>query len=144
MALSLAITLLLFLQWPLRELAGAGAAQANDLAQWLFALYVALAIGHAGRRGAHLVARPDLAQPAQGRPPLWRRVGAPLCVLPWALYLALGAAPMVWQSVRGLERFPETANPGYWLVKVALLLMAVLLAGQAGLDLRRALRRDDR
>ena len=51
--LALAVALLLFAQWPLRELAGAGALLANDIAQMLFALYVSLAVGHASRRDAH-------------------------------------------------------------------------------------------
>lgn len=76
MPLALAIALLLFLQWPLRDLAGAGfgPTQANDLAQWLFALYVAVALRHAGRRGVHLVARPDLAagSPRAGAAPVPR------------------------------------------------------------------------
>ena len=43
--LALAVTALLWLQWPLRDLVGRGAAQANDLAQALFALYVAGVVG---------------------------------------------------------------------------------------------------
>lgn len=143
MPLSLAITALLFLQWPLRDLAGAGAVQANDLAQWLFALYVAVAIRHAGLRGAHLTGRPDLAAtaPGMGRLPAWRRVGAPLCVLPWAVFLLVSGADMAWRSTRELERFPETADPGYFLIKLALMLMGALLGLQALADLHRALRR---
>jgi hypothetical protein len=134
MPLALAIALLLFLQWPLRGLAGAGfgPTQANDLAQWLFALYVAVALRHAGRRGAHLVARPDLAA---GRPARWRRAGAALCVLPWALFLVAVSARPVLGSVAALERFPDTFNAGYFMVKIALLLLAVLLALQAALEL---------
>lgn len=136
--LALAVTLLLCLQWPLRDAVAAGATQANDLAQWLFALYVAVAVRHAGRRGAHLVARPDLAG-ADGRGGALRRLGAALCVLPWSLFVALSAWPMVRASVRGLERFPETADPGYFLVKAALLLLAALLALQSLLDCADAL-----
>ncbi|MBS0453375.1 MAG: C4-dicarboxylate ABC transporter substrate-binding protein [Proteobacteria bacterium] len=141
MPVSLAITALLFLQWPLRDLAGAGATQANDLAQWLFAFYVAVAIRHAGLRHAHLTGRPDLAAHlADARTPAWRRLGAPLCVLAWSAYLLVAGAGMAWQSLAGLERFPETANPGYFLIKLALMLMGLLLLVQAALDLQRALR----
>ena len=135
--LALAVTLLLFAQWPLRDAVGAGSLQANDLAQWLFALYVSVAVTHAQRRGSHLVARADLAHRAG---PL-RRAGAALCVLPWALFLLWAAAPAVWRSVAQLEHFPESANPGYWLIKLALLLLALLMALQALLDLHGALRR---
>ncbi len=134
--LSLPVTLLLFLQWPLRDGVGAWATQANDLAQWLFALYVAVAVAHAQQRGAHLVARPDLAALA-GR---WRQTGAALCVLPWALFLCLSSAPPVWRAVWALERFPESLSPGYFMVKLALLLLALLLAWQSALALRAAQR----
>ncbi len=150
MPLALAVTLLLFAQWPLRDGLGRYSTQANDLAQWLFALYVAAALRHAGRRGAHLVARPDLAHAdamnahamsAGGWWPRVRRIGAPLCVLPWALYLFVSAAPQVLLSVRGLERFPESANPGYFMIKIALMLLALLMAAQSALDLWLALRK---
>ena len=42
--LALPVALLLFLQWPLRDLARTGSREANDLAQWLFALHVAVAV----------------------------------------------------------------------------------------------------
>jgi hypothetical protein len=36
-----------------------------------------------------------------------------------------------------LEGFPDTNNPGYFLIKVALWLMAALVLAQAALDLAR-------
>lgn len=132
-ALALLVSALLFLQWPLRDAVGAYATQANDLAQWLFALYVAVAVVHAQRRGSHLVARPDIA----ARASRLRRAGASLCVLPWALFLLWAAAPGVWQSLAQGERFPETLNPGYFMIKLALLLLALLMAWQALAELRR-------
>lgn len=140
MPLALLIVLLLFLQWPLRDGMGAGSSQANDLAQAVFALYVAVALRHAGRRGAHLVSRPDLAHAGGAWLRALRGMGAPLAVLPWAVFVCINAAPTVWRSVRGLESFPETANPGYFVVKAALLLLATLLALQALVDLWRAAR----
>jgi TRAP-type mannitol/chloroaromatic compound transport system permease small subunit len=142
MPFAIAIALLLFAQWPLRDLAGSGngPTQANDLAQWLFALYVAVALRHAGRRGAHLVARPDLAADTSGRFARARRIGAALCLLPWALFLIVTATVPVWRSVAAFELFPDTFNPGYFMIKVALLLLAVLLAVQSALDLLRELR----
>jgi TRAP-type C4-dicarboxylate transport system permease small subunit len=135
MPLALAITLLLFLQWPLRDGVGRGSLQANDLAQWLFALYVAVAVNHAQRRGMHLVARPDLSHATAGRFARLRRLGAPLCVLPWALFLIASAAAPVSNSVRSLELFPDSFDPGYFMIQIALMLMGVLMAAQAALDL---------
>ena len=131
--LALLVSALLFLQWPLREIVGAYATQANDLAQCLFALYVVVAVVHAQRRGAHLQARPDLAAQATRL----RRAGAALCVLPWALFLLWAAAPAVWQSLAQWEHFPETLNPGYFMIKLALLLLALLMAWQALAELFR-------
>src|SRR6266851_2851434 len=54
--LVLPVSLLLFLQWPLRDLVQAYSIEANDLAQWLFALYVSLALTYATRERAHLAA----------------------------------------------------------------------------------------
>jgi len=139
MTLALGVTALLFLQWPLRDVVGAGSTQANDLAQILFALYVAFALRHAVARSAHLVARPDLASGAAPRS--WRRIGAALCVLPWALGMLALSAPSVLQSVRTLESFPESFNPGYFVIKIALWLLALLLALQSLYDLRQAMRR---
>ena len=45
--------------------------------------------------------------------------------------------PTVQRSVLVLEKFPETNNPGYFLIKVAALLLAVLALCQALLDVVR-------
>src|SRR5262249_49003404 len=52
--LVLPLSLLLFLQWPLREWVQMYSREANDLAQILFAFYVAVAITAATRAHAHL------------------------------------------------------------------------------------------
>ena len=56
LVLVLPLSLLLFLQWPLRDLVQAYSREANDLAQWLFALYVSVAITYATRQRSHLAA----------------------------------------------------------------------------------------
>ena len=132
--LAVAVSALLFLQWPLRQVPGGWAIEANDLAQWLFALYVAVAVAHAQRRRTHLVARPDLAG---GR---WRRAGAAFAVLPWSLFLVATATAPTLRSLAALERFPETLDPGYFMIRVALMLLGALLAAQAVADLRAAWR----
>jgi hypothetical protein len=42
--LALAVIVLLFLQWPLRDIFRAYSREANDLGQWLFAIYVAASV----------------------------------------------------------------------------------------------------
>jgi len=134
--LALPLALLLCAQWPLRDLAGAGSREANDLAQCIFALYVAAALRLATRTHAHL--RADVL--AQRYPDALRRwiagTAHALAVLPFSLYVLIAAAPMTWAALRGLEAFPDTFNPGYFIVKVAAWLLALLMTLQALCDLR--------
>src|SRR5437588_9469925 len=50
------IVVLLFLQWPLRDLLRVYSREANDLGQWIFALYVAASVTAATRERMHLAA----------------------------------------------------------------------------------------
>ncbi|MGE5200606.1 MAG: TRAP transporter small permease subunit [Acidobacteriota bacterium] len=138
--LALPVSVLLFAQWPLRDLVHAYSTDANDLAQWLFALYVSLALTYATRERSHLAS--DVL--ARRYPPAVRavlaRLGAILCVAPWALFILVVGASSVWRSVRGLEHFPETLNPGYFLVKASAWLLALLALAQAVLDVLRPAR----
>src|ERR1700688_2803789 len=54
--LALPVVTLLFLQWPLRTIVGLYSREANDLGQWLFALYMAASIAAATRAQTHLAA----------------------------------------------------------------------------------------
>ena len=133
-ALVLPLSLLLFLQWPLRDALHAYSREANDLAQLLFALYVSIAITAATRAHAHLAA--DAA--ARRYPPALRatlaRLAALLVVVPWSTFVLVAAWPSVRQSVAQLESFPETFNPGYFVLRIALLLLVALTLVQATLD----------
>jgi TRAP-type C4-dicarboxylate transport system permease small subunit len=135
--LVLPVSLLLFLQWPLRDLLHAWSREANDLAQWLFALYVSVAVTYATRERSHLAAG---ALAERYSPPVRDRIGragAALCVLPWSLFVLVAGVPALWRSVIGLERFPETYNPGYFIIKASVCLLALLMLAQAVIDLLR-------
>jgi TRAP-type mannitol/chloroaromatic compound transport system permease small subunit len=135
--LVLPVSLLLFLQWPLRDLVHAYSTAANDLAQWLFALYVSLAMTEATRARTHLAAT-SLAQRYKARTrTIISNVAALVCVMPWSIFVLIAGAPDVWRSLRAFEAFPESYNPGYFLVKVSALLLAFLLLAQALLDVLR-------
>ena len=129
--LVLPLALLLFAQWPLRDVVGALSRPANDLAQWVFALYVALAIRSATRHNAHLAADTLAARYAPRTRAALERFGHALGVLPFALYVLVGGATLVWQSLGSLESFPDTGNPGYFIVKCAAWLLALAMALQA-------------
>ena len=133
--LVLPLSLLLCAQWPLRDLVGAGSRPANDMAQWVFALYVAIALRHTTRVRGHMAADMLAARyPGTVREAI-QRWGQALCVLPWAVFVLVSGSPMTWQSLRGLESFPDTGNPLYFMVKLGAWLLALLLTLQALLDL---------
>jgi TRAP-type C4-dicarboxylate transport system permease small subunit len=135
--LVLPLSLLLFLQWPLRELVHGYSREANDLAQVLFALYVSSAIGVATREHAHL-AMDVFAQRYSSRMRLRLGRAASLCILiPWSAFLLYAGWPIVKQSVGQLEAFPDTSNPGYFIIKLAAWLLALLVLLQAVLDVFR-------
>ena len=127
------LAVLLLAQWPLRDLVQACSRQANDLAQIIFALYVAVAVTAASTAGTHLSA-------AHGAVTHGRRGGGALlaCVGPWSLFMLWSFTGPALDSAHLLEKFPETLNPGYFVIKLALLLLVVLALGQA---LLHALRR---
>ena len=55
----------------------------------------------------------------------------------WALFVIIGGAHLVIPSVRMLEGFPDTYNPGYFFIKLALWLLAGLILAQAVIDVVR-------
>ena len=137
--LALPVSLLLFAQWPLRDVAGGQPQLANDSAQALFALYVALALRHALRRGQHLRAPGwgvRLGPAARLRFERVGRIASAAVLLPWSAVLLWLGAPQIWQSLAQWERFPDTLHPGYFAIKLAVGLMLALVGLQAVLDLR--------
>ena len=134
MVLVLPISLLLFLQWPLRDIVQAGSREANDVAQCLFALYVSCAITFATRSNTHLATDAFAHRHSPRTRELMSRIAALFVLVPWSAFIVYAAWPIVAQSVRQLEAFPETYNPGYFVVKLALLLLALLVLAQALLD----------
>ena len=125
--LALPIVTLLFLQWPLRSMLGAYSREANDLGQWLFALYVAASITAATRAKTHLAATIISRYYSDA----WRvrlaRAGVLFGLIPWSLIVLVTSRQLVASSVLGLERFPDTYNAGYFIIKLALWLLALLM-----------------
>ncbi|MFC5495904.1 C4-dicarboxylate ABC transporter substrate-binding protein [Caenimonas terrae] len=134
--LVLPLAALLLAQWPLRDLVQAFSRQANDIAQILFALYMAVAVTAASRAGTHLCAhRPRALAP---RLRAWLLF---LCTAPWALFMLwAGTGPAI-ASLRQAERFGETLTPGYFLIRWALWLLALLVLVDAAASLLRQHRR---
>src|SRR5689334_23332185 len=110
--LVLPVALILFLQWPLRDFVQWGSREANDLGQWIFALYVSLAVSFATRERAHLAVDavahdyPLSVRRFIGR---WGRLA---CVGPWSIFMIWATWPLAQRSTLLLEKFPETLNFG--------------------------------
>jgi TRAP-type mannitol/chloroaromatic compound transport system permease small subunit len=141
--LALPLIVLLFLQWPLRDLFRGYSREANDLGQVAFALFVAVSVTAATRAGTHLAAD-LLAQrySARTRRRL-KQMGAAAGLLPWALFVLIASKTTVLSGLRDLESFQDSGNPGYFLVKLALWVMAALILGQSLVDIFRPLAADD-
>ena len=135
--LLLPVVLLLFLQWPLRDIFRTYSREANDLGQWLFALYVAMAFTAATRAHTHLAADALARHYPERARVLLARLGALLGLFPWALFIILGGANLVIASLRSLEAFADTYNPGYFLIKLALWVLGGLVLAQAIIDVVR-------
>lgn len=129
--LVLPLALLLFAQWPLRDLVGAWSRQANDVAQWIFALYVAFAVRAATRAKAHMATSIEATAPR----PHWReltgRFGEAVLVLPWSIFVLVSGAAPTWRSVVGLEAFSDTFDPLYFVIRLSAWLLALLVALEA-------------
>jgi TRAP-type mannitol/chloroaromatic compound transport system permease small subunit len=139
--LVLPLVLLLFLQWPLRDVVGAYSREANDLGQWIFALYVVISITAATRQGTHLAADAVARRFPERRREQLVRIGTVLGVVPWALFVFVSSKNTVLASVTMLETFPDTYNPGYFIIKLAVWVLALLMLVQAVLTLLRPMER---
>jgi TRAP-type mannitol/chloroaromatic compound transport system permease small subunit len=135
--LLLPVVFLLLLQWPLRDIARAYSREANDLGQWLFALYVAMAFTAATRAHTHLAADAVARHYPERTRILLAQLGALLGLVPWALFIVIGGAHLVIPSVTMREAFPDTTNPGYFFIKLALWLLAGLVLAQTAIDIAR-------
>ena len=125
--------LALALQWPLREWLGRYSREVNDLGQCLFALYVAVGVTAASRAGAHLAAHSAAGADAGSR--AWpRRAMMLFGVAPWCIWVLWQGASLTVRSVLSLEHFPDTFNHGYFVIKLAMWLLALLMLVHALMD----------
>ena len=63
------------------------------------------------------------------------RAGALFGLIPWSIIVLVTSWSLVRNSTLLLERFPDTGNPGYFIIKLALLLMALLVLIEGLLEL---------
>lgn len=141
--LALPLILLLFLQWPLRDLFRGFSREANDLGQVAFALFVAASVTAATRARTHLAADLLARRYSAATRRRLNKLGSAVGLLPWALFILIAGRTTVASSLRDLEAFQDSGNPGYFLVKLALWFMALLLIGQSLVDIFRTPAADD-
>jgi TRAP-type mannitol/chloroaromatic compound transport system permease small subunit len=140
--LALPLVLLLFLQWPLRDAIRCCSREANDLGQIVFALFVAFSVTAATRAGTHLAAD-ALAQRYSRRVRHHiRQFGALFGLVPWALFVLIASKSEVLGSLRIFEAFPDTANPGYFVIKLSVWIVALMILAQAVVDITRPMPQD--
>jgi TRAP-type mannitol/chloroaromatic compound transport system permease small subunit len=132
---ALIVALLLFAQWPLREWLQAYSREANDAGQCLFAIFVAASVTAATRAHRHIAADSLARSYSKRTRRMLAVLGIVFGVLPWAVFVTWSGWPVVARSVAVVERFQDTGNQGYFIVKAALLLMLGLMILQAIVDL---------
>ena len=141
--LALPLVVLLFLQWPLRDILRVYSREANDLGQLIFALYVAISVTAATRAGTHLAADALARRYSARRRRQLARLGAALGLAPWALFVLFSSKGVVVSSIAVREAFPDTYNPGYFIIKAALWLLALLVLAEAAIEILRPARTGD-
>jgi TRAP-type mannitol/chloroaromatic compound transport system permease small subunit len=139
--LALPVVTLLFLQWPLRTIVGTYSREANDLGQWLFALYVAASIAAATRAKTHLAADTISRNYSDNTRQWLARAGALFGLIPWSIIVLITSWNIVRHSTLLQEHFPDTGNPGYFIIKLALLVLALLVLIEGLIELVRPVRR---
>ncbi len=65
------------------------------------------------------------------------RAGALLDLIPWSIIVLATSWHIILNSTRLLERFPDTFNPGYFIIKIALWLLALLMLIEGVIELSR-------
>ena len=135
--LALPLVVLLFLQWPLRDIFQTHSREANDLGQWIFALYVAISVTAATRAATHLSADAIARRFSARRRSQIAKIGAILGLAPWSLFVLLSSKDIVLSSVAAFEVFPDTGNPGYFITKLAVWVLASLMLAEAVVDVFR-------
>jgi hypothetical protein len=137
-AVTVLLAVLLCLQWPLRDWVQAHNRTVNDWGQLMFALLMVCAIGVASRQGTHLSAH--AATSGWLSPPRRRAWALLACVLPWAAVLLWASLKPMSYAMVHLERFPESSTAGYWMIHLAVTLLALVALVQSSAMLRRSLR----
>ena len=122
--LALPIVLLvvfLWAQWPMRVFASGNPRLINDMGQIAFAYFWVMAFAIACLSQSHLQISNKAAPTKKGR----RAWTGFVLSLPWAIFLVYSAWPLLINSWHENEKFPDSYSPGFYLIKLALILFPV-------------------
>ena len=122
--LTLPIVLLvvfLWVQWPMRVFASGNPRLINDMGQIAFAYFWVMAFAIACLSQSHLQISNNAAPTKKGR----RAWTGFVLSLPWAIFLVYTAWPLLINSWHENEKFPDSYSPGFYLIKLALILLPV-------------------
>ena len=122
--LALPIVLLvvfLWAQWPMRVFASGNPRLINDMGQIAFAYFWVMAFAIACLSQSHLQISNNAAPTKKGR----RAWTGFVLSLPWAIFLVYSAWPLLINSWHENEKFPDSYSPGFYLIKLALILLPV-------------------
>lgn len=121
--LALPIVLLvvfLWIQWPMRVFASGNPRLINDMGQIAFAYFWVMAFGIACLSQSHLQIS-NSGAPTNAARRAWTGF---ILSLPWAIFLVYSAWPLLINSWHENEKFPDSYSPGFYLIKLALVLLA--------------------
>lgn len=111
----------LWVQWPMRMLLIGDARFINDIGQIAFAFFVVIAFNDANRTQSHLSIhsqhKPEI------RTHFWMQWIKYFFLTAWAVFVAYSAFPLFIHSLKEAEKFPDSYTPGYFLLKLALLIL---------------------
>ena len=122
--LTLPIVLLvvfLWAQWPMRVFASGKPRLINDMGQIAFAYFWVMAFAIACLSQSHLQISDNAAPTKKGK----RAWTGFVLSLPWAIFLVYSAWPLLINSWHENEKFPDSYSPGFYLIKLALILLPV-------------------
>ena len=108
--------------------------EANDLAQIIFALYIGVAITAATRQNGHLASNALARRYSEHSRRTLRRITALVVLVAWSSFMVWAAWPAALDSFRHFERFSETFNPGYFVIRSVIVLMAIAILCQGLID----------
>ncbi len=111
----------LWAQWPMRVFANGNPRLINDMGQIAFAYFWVMAFAIACLSQSHLQISNNAAPTKKGR----RAWTGFVLSLPWAIFLVYSAWPLLINSWHENEKFPDSYSPGFYLIKLALILLPV-------------------